>query len=76
MMMSFFGSVENLMKRSGIEDQIMKNCAKNTLSHIMAGKAVPRALSTLSLTEAALMSLFLEQSLDDDKNENKILRIN
>lgn len=42
----------------------------------MAGKAVPRALCTLSLTEAALMSLFLEQSLDDDKNENKISRIN
>ena len=76
MMMSFFGSVENLMKRSGIEDQIMKNCAENTVSHIMTGKAVPRALRTLSLTEAALMSLFLEQSLHDNKNENKISRIN
>ena len=33
----------------------MKNCAENTVSHIMTGKAVPRALRTLSLTEAALI---------------------
>ena len=46
----------------------------------MTGKAVPRALRTLSLTEAGLMFLFLllfvEEALDDDKNENKISRIN
>ena len=54
----------------------MKHCAENTVSHITTAKAVPRALRTLSLTEAALMSLFLEQSLHDDKNEKKISRIN
>ena len=41
----------------------------------MTGKAVPRALRTLSLTEAGLMFffllLFLEEALDDDKNETK-----
>ena len=33
----------------------------------MTGKAVPRTLRTLSLTEATLMSLFLEQSLHDEE---------
>ena len=44
MMMSFLGSVWNLMKGSGLEDLFAEVYAENTVSHIISGKAVSRAL--------------------------------
>ena len=71
MMMSFLGSIGSLMKGSGIEDLFIEVYAENTVSHIMSGKAVSRALRGHFLTEAGLVSLLLEQVFDDHTIESQ-----
>ena len=58
--MSFLGSIGNLMKGSGLEDLFAEVYAEHTVSHIMSGKAVSRALRAHFFTETALISLLLE----------------
>ena len=71
MMVSYLGSIGNLMIGSGIEDLFIEVYAQNTVSHIMSGKAVPRALHAHFLTEAVLVSLLLEQVFDEDTIESQ-----
>ena len=71
MMMSFLGSIGNLMKGSSIEDLLIEVYAENTVSHIMSGKAVSRALRAHFLTEAVLVSLLFEHVFDDNKIESQ-----
>ena len=54
------------MKGSGLEDLFAEVYAEHTVSHIISGKAVSRALRANFLTEAALILLLLKQVFDDD----------
>ena len=58
-MMSFLGSMCELMKGSGLEDLFAEVYAEHTVTHIMSGKAVSRALRAHFLAEAALTSLLI-----------------
>ena len=58
-MMSFLGSIGSLMRDSGLESMFGEIYVENTISHIMAGKAVTRALRAHFLTQAALHFLLL-----------------
>ena len=60
MMMSYLGSIGNLIKGSCIEDLFIEVYGGNTVSHIMSGKAASRALCAHFLTEAVLITLLLE----------------
>ena len=73
MMMSFLGSIGNLMKGSGIEDLFIEVYAENSVNHILLGKAVSRALRTHFLTEAVVVTFLLIQVFDNDMIETKIV---
>ena len=53
-MMSFLGSIGNLMKGSGIEELFGEVYAGNSVIHMMSGKAISRALPAHLLVESAL----------------------
>ena len=59
-MMSFLGSMDNLMKGSGIEELFAETHAANSVVHMMSGKAVSRALRAHLLTGSALTTLLIE----------------
>ena len=59
-MMSFLGSIGNLMKGSGIEELFAETHAENSVVRMMSGKAVSRALRAHLLTESALTTLLIE----------------
>ena len=52
MIMSFLGSIGNLMKGSVIEDLLIEVHAENTVNHTVSGKVFSRALCAHFLTEA------------------------
>ena len=56
LLMSFMGSIGSLMKSSGLEDAIEQIYAKNTVPHIISGKAISRAIRAHFLVESALVS--------------------
>ncbi|KAJ8043553.1 hypothetical protein HOLleu_10691 [Holothuria leucospilota] len=62
-LMSFLGSIGYIMKGSGLEEAIGTIYGKNTVDHIMTGRAVTKALRAHYLTDAAL-SLKLLEKLD------------
>lgn len=59
-LMSFLGSIGNLMKGSGLEELFEEVYAVNSVPHMMSGKAFSRALRAHTLAESALMTLLLE----------------
>ena len=70
-LMSFLGSVGYLMEGSGLDRLLEAVYAKNTVPHIMSGKAVSRALRAHFLVESALTTLVLEKvSSFNDHKEN------
>jgi len=56
---SFLGSIGSLMSGSGLVSLCGETYAEHTITHIMFGKAVSRALRAHFLTEVALYSLLL-----------------
>ena len=56
LLMRFIGSIGPLMKSSGLEDAIEQIYAKNTVPHIISGKAISRAIRAHFLVESALVS--------------------
>ena len=73
-LMSFLGSIGVLMKGSGVEDLFAEVYAENSVSHIMSGKAIARALRAHVISESALMTLLLEKLQEDDKIDVECLR--
>ena len=59
MIMSFLGSIRNLMKGSGIENLFIEMYAENTINYIISKKAVSRALRIHFLREPMLVTLLL-----------------
>ena len=75
-MMSFCGSIGELMDGSGLEDCFQTVYGSATVSKMLQGKAISRALRAHFLTEASLTSLLLssifpEISSDEDADEEK-----
>ena len=59
-LMSFLGSLGTIMEGSGLERLLDPIYAKNSICHMMSGKAVARALRAHFLVESALTALLLE----------------
>ena len=60
-LMSFLGSIGNLMKGTGIEELFEEVYAKNTVPHMLSGKAIQRSLRAHILAQSALTSLLLDE---------------
>ena len=58
-LMSFLGSVGNMMKGSGLEGLFTDVYAEHSAIHMMSGKAFSTALHAHFLTESAVMTLIL-----------------
>ena len=65
-LMSFVGSIGMMMSGSGLEEALAEAYAKNTVPHIMSGKAYSRALRGNFLVEAAVMNLLLKMVVPED----------
>ena len=61
--MSFLGSIGHLMANTGLSDALETVYAKNTIEHMMSGKAISRAIRGHFLVDAVLNGLLLERSL-------------
>ncbi|KAE8743265.1 hypothetical protein FOCC_FOCC011145 [Frankliniella occidentalis] len=61
LLMSFMGSVGNVMSGSGVEDLWATVYAKNTVQHISSGKAYSRAVRAHFLTQTALLGIVFQQ---------------
>nr|XP_047122386.1 uncharacterized protein LOC124805886 [Hydra vulgaris] len=59
-LISFLGSIGTIMKGSGFERLLEPIYAKNSICHIISGKAVARELCAHFLVESALTTLLLE----------------
>ena len=59
MEMSFLGSIGHLMAGSGLQELLETVYASNTVSHMMTGKAVSRAVRGHMLVDAALNTIIL-----------------
>ena len=73
-MMSFLGSIGQLMKGSGLETLFGEVYAEHTVVHLMSGKAISRALRAHFLTEAALMTLLLEMIFDTEMIDDIVFK--
>ena len=60
-LMSFLGSVGDMMAGSGIEDLLALVYAENSVSHVMSGKAFARALRAHFLVDSCLNNLLLDE---------------
>ena len=60
------GSIEMMMSGSGLEEALAEVYAKNTVPHIMSGKAYSRALRGHFLVEAAVMNCLLKMVVPED----------
>ena len=69
-LMSFLGSIGNLMKGSGIEEAFEQVYAPNSVVHMMTGKKIARAIRAHILVYSALMSLLLKEINDQDNFSN------
>ena len=60
--MSFLGAIGTIMNGSGLEDLLELIYAKNTVPHILSGKAISRAVRGHLIIDAALNILLLSQA--------------
>lgn len=60
--MSFLGSIDHLMSGSGLDDMLKLNYGKNTVSHIMSGKAVFIATRGHFIVAGALTIKLIERA--------------
>ena len=59
MQMSFLGSIGHLMADSGLQELLEIAYASNTVSHMLSGKAVSRAVRGHLLVDAALNAILV-----------------
>ena len=57
MMMSFIGSIGSVMKGSGLEEALETAYGHNSVTHMISGKAISRALKGHFLVEAEQANL-------------------
>lgn len=66
LLMSFLGAIGTIMAGSGIEDLWETVYAKNSVVHMMTGRAYARSVRAHFLTQRALAGLLLESYLEND----------
>ena len=77
LLMSFLGSIGEVMKGSGLEDALEELYGKSTVPHLISGKAVARALRGRFLVKSALVCqlmvplISMENDLEEDDMENE-----
>ena len=71
-MMSFMGSIGTMMKGSGLEEALGNVYGPNTVTHMITGKAVSRALHGHFLIEAALTNKLLIKIWPDNETQENI----
>jgi len=59
-LMSFLGSIGTLMAGTGLKDVFSEIYAENSVTHMLSGKAIARAIRAHILTASALWSCLLE----------------
>jgi hypothetical protein len=69
--MSFLGSIGTLMKRSGIKEAMQTCYGIDTVTHILSGKAVARAVRTHCLVASALTIKLLRMVLTSEGEESR-----
>ena len=62
-LMSFLGSIGNIMSASGLRSVLQLVYAENTVTHMLSGKAYDRAIRGHLLVDAALNTLLAERIL-------------
>ena len=72
--MSFLGSIGRIMGGSGLREVLELVYASNTVTHMMNGKAVSRAVRGYFLVDMVLSSLLMDQidSLTTDRDEGTL----
>ena len=66
-LMSFLGSIGNLMKGSGLEEVFEEVYSEDTVKHIISGHAVARALRAHLLVQSALVNHINNTLIDEGK---------
>ena len=69
--MSFLGSIGYIMSNSGLEQALETIYAKNTIVHMMSGKAISRALRGHFIVDTALNGLLLSKELQSGSVEEQ-----
>ena len=72
-LMSYLGSIGHLMEGTGLKDILETVFARNSVCHMLSGKAVARALRGHFLTDSALSCILIDQVLGlqvEDSCEN------
>lgn len=59
-LMSYLGSIANVMRGSGLEDMLSLMYGSNTIEHILTGKAYARAIRGHFLVQQALVQLLVK----------------
>lgn len=65
MLMSYMGGIGNIMKGCGLQQAFEQVYAPNSVTHMMSGKKIARALRAHTLTYSALMSLLIDEALKE-----------
>ena len=69
-MMSFLGSLGSLMNGAGLSELLTAVYGGSSVTHILSGKAISRALRAHLLVHTALMSKLIEAVLPDQQTSN------
>ena len=64
-LMSFLGSIGNMMKGSGLEELFAEVYAENSVVHMFSGKAISRALRAHILAESALTTMLINILIEE-----------
>ena len=70
MIMSYIGSIGSVMAGSGLEEALAVCYGSNTVTHMLSGKAISRALRGFFLVDGALSVLLLENLMPDADADN------
>jgi len=71
MQMSFLGSIGHLMADSGLQELLEVAYASNTVTHMLTGKAVSRAVRGHLLIDAALNTILVANTYNVPVPTNK-----
>lgn len=84
-LMSFLGSIGDLMEGTGLEEALQKVYGKNAVEHMMTGKATARSLRGHMLVDAALHMMLMSEffptevvrpMLPEEENSEEVVKMN
>ena len=71
LLMSFLGSIGVLMKGSSLEEALGVVFAKNTVPHMITGKAISRTVRDHFLGQSVLVTNLFKTFIDDGEDEEE-----